>query len=290
MTCALTDELKRFAAEQGADLVGIAPIERFDGTPPEHHPASIFPEVKSVIVLGRRITRGCLRGVEEGTQLSLYATYANNWVPHRFLAYTTVSVASFLEDHRFEAVPLPNLPPETPATGVAVRPGLPAPNVMIDFVDAAVRAGLGQIGLTGELMTPEFGPLQRLQAILTDADLEPSPLCTENPCDQCGLCAESCPLTAIDPKAMSQRSLCGLTVQTAAINRSLCERCQNGARPNPQHRAGQPDRIGALCMRSCVDRLWREHRLRRDFRSPFRTQPAWAIGPTGVPSLQEMRP
>ena len=117
----LTQSLKQTAASAGADLVGIAPVARFDEVAPQHHPASIYPETKSVVALAKRIARGCLRGTEEGTQLSIYPTYACNWVPHRFLAYATVGVASFLEDSRYEAVPLPDLPPETPPMGVPVR-------------------------------------------------------------------------------------------------------------------------------------------------------------------------
>ncbi len=283
----LTAQLHEAARQAGADMLGIAPIERFEGVPAQHHPLSIFPETRSVIAVAKRITRGCLRGVEEGTQFQQYSLYANNWVPHRFLAYTTVGIASFLEDHRYEAVPIPNLPAETPPMGIPVRPGLPAPNVMMDFADAAVRAGLGRIGLTGELMTPEFGPLQRLQVILTDAPLDPSPLCERQVCDYCGGCARACPLSAIDPQKTTERSICGLPVKTAAIDGALCARCQNGVTPNPSHRSGQPDRAAALCMRTCVNRLWRENRLTRQFRNAFRTRAAWQIGPSGVPALQE---
>ena len=66
----LTDALKQHATESGADLVGIADIERFQGLAPQNDPRYIFPEVRSVVILGRRITRGTLRGIEEGTQFS----------------------------------------------------------------------------------------------------------------------------------------------------------------------------------------------------------------------------
>ena len=66
----LTDRLEQHAKESGADLVGIAGIERFEGLAPQHDPRYILPEVRSVVILGRRITRGTLRGIEEGTQFS----------------------------------------------------------------------------------------------------------------------------------------------------------------------------------------------------------------------------
>ena len=280
-----TAELKEVARGAGADLVGVARIARFEDVTAEHHPASIFPEVRSVIVLAKRITRGCLRGVEEGTQFSLYATYAMNWLPDRFMALTTVTVASFLEDQRWEAVPLPELPPQVPAMGVAVKPGLPRPNVMLDFADAAVRAGLGQIGFTGELMTPQFGHLQRVQIVLTDAELDGDPMCAQPVCDRCGECVRACPLGAISSTPARTLTICGTTAALAKIDSALCLRCKNGAWPNRSHPSGAPDRLAAACMRACVCHLEKTNRLEKRFRQPFRQRAAWMVGDNGVPAL-----
>ena len=124
--------LMSFAESIKLDLVGVAPVERFDELPSEKHPRSIFPEVESVVVVGRRITRGTLRGVEEGTNFHGYRMYGYQWLNDRFLAVATFQVASFLEDNGYEAVPLPPLPNEIPAMGIPVRPGAPAPNVLLD--------------------------------------------------------------------------------------------------------------------------------------------------------------
>lgn len=53
-----SNEIKKYAKEHGADLIGIASIDRFQSLAPERSPLSIFPECRSVIVLGRRILRG----------------------------------------------------------------------------------------------------------------------------------------------------------------------------------------------------------------------------------------
>jgi epoxyqueuosine reductase len=283
----LTDELKIAAREAGADLLGIAPIERFDGVAPEHDPQEIFPEARSVVVVGKRLARGCFRGVEEGTQFALYAQFGGTWVPDRFLALTTVGVATFLEDQRWEAVPLPNLPPEAPAMGIPVREGALAPNVMLDFDDAAVRAGLGQIGYSGELLTPEFGPRQRLQVILTDAPLEATPLCEKPVCDLCKQCVTSCPLGAMTEADETELTICGLQMPLAAVNWDTCRGCQNGALPNAKHPAGKPDRLAALCMRSCIHHLEEEGRVSKGLKSSFRRRAAWQVDSTGKSSLVE---
>ncbi|MBN2309300.1 MAG: hypothetical protein JXR94_10035, partial [Candidatus Hydrogenedentes bacterium] len=254
---------------------------------PEHHPRSIFPETRSVVVIGKRIARGCLRGTEEGTQMTLYQQYAVNWVPDRFLALTTVSTATFLEDHRWEAVPLPNLPVQAPAMGVAVRDDAPAPNVMIDFNEAAVRAGLGIIGYNGELMTPQFGPRQRIQIILTDAELAADPLCDEKVCDYCKRCVAACPLHAIDAGQETELEICGLRMPVAAIDYGRCASCRNGASGNPFHPSGRPDRLAAACTRACVHHLEEEELVSNRFRTPFRRRPAWQIDGQGATSLVE---
>ncbi len=282
-TC--TKRLQAVAFEAGVDLIGIAAIARFDDVEASHHPATIFPETRSVIALAKRITRGCLRGTEEGTQLSIYNTYARNWVPHRFLAYATVAVATFLEDQRFEAVPLPDLPPQTPPMGIPVRPDLPAPNVMVDFIDAAVRCGLGQIGLTGELMTPEFGHRQRLTLILSDAELTPTPLCLTNPCNACGACVSACPFDAIQSDRAEAVTVCGLAMPVAPIDDKSCGYCRNGVEPNAGHPSGRPDRMAALCMRSCSLLQDRRDTLTRPANRPFRDKAPWVIGRDGVSRL-----
>lgn len=282
----LTAEFKAFAQEKRVDLLGIAPIDRFSGVAANHHPQSIFPETRSVIVLGKRITRGTLRGLEEGTQFDVYGQYGLSWLADRMLAITTISLATFLEDHRCEAVPLQDLPPQIPPSGIAVKPGIPAPNVMVDIRDAAVRAGVGEIGYCGEILTPEFGPRQRFQMILTDAELTPTPLCQASVCDECKECVSACPLNAIATGADERLEICGKTMTVASIDYGACRSCKNGARGNPNHPAGRPDRLGALCTRTCVDHLERADRVSNQFAGTFRKRPAWQIDHTGQPSLQ----
>ncbi len=282
-----TRDFMQFAEEKRADLIGIAPIERFRGVPATHHPCAIFPETKSVIVVGKRITRGTLRGVEEGTQFDIYGQYGLSWLCDRMLAITTITLATWIEDHCWEAVPLQDLPPQIPPSGVPVRPDLPAPNVMVDAKDGAVRAGLGEIGYSGELLTPQFGPRQRVQMILTDAVMAPTPVCDTAVCTECKQCAATCPLDAISATESDCVEICGKTMTVGEIDYGVCRRCQNGTRGNPYHSAGLPDRLGALCNRSCVQSLEQEGRVSNSFSAPFRKRPAWQRDAFGRASLQE---
>lgn len=287
MGAELTQEFKDYARARGADLVGVAPVERFDELESARHPRAIFPEARTVVVLAKRITRGALRGVETGTQFELYRQYANNWVPHQFLAETTVAAAGFLEDRGWETVPLPDLPPQTPAMGIPVAEGRPAPNVMLDFIDAAVRAGLGELSLMGELLTPEFGHRQRLQLILTDAPLEPTPPIETSLCSDCRACADACPLQAVNAGAAEEKTICGRTFRVARVSDALCRTCGNGAAPNPYHTAGRTDRLAAACHRACLIHLEQAGKLKTAFANRFRQAPAWSMDRRGNLSMEE---
>ena len=46
----LTAEVKELALAAGADLVGVASIDRFDSAPADVHPRSVFSKTQSVIV------------------------------------------------------------------------------------------------------------------------------------------------------------------------------------------------------------------------------------------------
>ena len=52
------EQVKKTARALGADVVGIAPIGRFQGAPIQMDPRQIMPEATSVIAMGCRVMRG----------------------------------------------------------------------------------------------------------------------------------------------------------------------------------------------------------------------------------------
>jgi len=58
---------------------------------------------------------------------------------------------------------------------------------------AATRAGLGWIGKSSLLVTPEFGPRVRLQTILLAAGLPANEPVTASRCGTCDACVTACP-------------------------------------------------------------------------------------------------
>ncbi len=270
-------EVLAAAKQIGIDLIGFASRSRFDGVDAQHNPFSIFPEAKTVIMLGKRICRGALRGVEEGTNFGDYSLFGKNWLEDEFLSFACYDLVRMLEDNGWEACPLFPNPSELGPQGVSVADGRPAPNVYPDFDYAAVACGLGEIGRNGLFLTPEFGSRQRFHMILTDAEIEPTPLFEGHVCDGCGKCAVSCPLGAVDMQNTVKVEICGKVMEVASINYSLCKTCKNGACPNRMHASARPDRIAALCNRTCLCHLEEAELVGSRFENPFRTRDTWSI-------------
>ena len=68
------------AEKEGVDIVGFASKDRFASIDARNNPFSIFPEGNTVIMIGKRVCRGSLRGVEEGTNFGDYNLFGKNWL------------------------------------------------------------------------------------------------------------------------------------------------------------------------------------------------------------------
>lgn len=169
------EALKEYALnEAGANMIGIASIERFDDCPPDFHPHRLNDRARTVIVVGLRILRGSMRGFEQGTSRIPYNTYGYGGIDHIHMRDTLYRLGGYIEDHGFEAVPT------LPWTG------MPPLEPIINHRLAAVAAGLGEIGYSKVLLTDKFGPMQRPGIMLTDAEIEPDPI------KEPGICDKSC--------------------------------------------------------------------------------------------------
>ena len=93
-----SQELKAAAKSFGADLVGIASTASLAYLPKEDNPLSIFPQAKNVIIIGRKIPRGALRGIEQGTEMdNSFAQFGFIDLEDNFLAKTTYDVNIWME-------------------------------------------------------------------------------------------------------------------------------------------------------------------------------------------------
>lgn len=254
-----TQELKQAAKEFGADLIGIAPVERLAHLAPEHNPLSIFPQAKSLIVVGRRIPRGALRGLEQSPEMKgTFDHFGLMMLEDNYLAKTTYDVCVWIEARGFEAVPMFGYDVEEAAKvplAVPVSPDKPAPNVYVDWKLAAHAAGLGEIGANGLFLTPEYGTRQRIAMLLSDFEFEADPVIEPDFCAGCRACIEACPY-----KALSENSR----------DNEICLKCRLGAVQTNFGRFETVDRIGAPCGRGCLASLEARGLLKQKLNRQFR--------------------
>lgn len=88
------------------------------------------------------------------------------------------------------------------------------------YIHYGVQAGLGQLGLNGQLLTPQAGSRCRLAGITTDAPLEfdrPRDFGVEGVCNACQVCVRRCPVGAIPAVRREYRG-----VTKAKLNTKRC--------------------------------------------------------------------
>lgn len=229
----ITSEMvKQASRELGADLCGIASMDRFEGAPTQQDPRFIFPGAQACVVLGFRIPRGYFRGIEEGTYFAAYTAMGYGGLNMVYMPIVLRELTCFIEDHEYEAAPIPNMYPGTTisfASGEvmadrsrAVREGLPHPDVMVDFRVAAFAAGLGEFGYSKVFLNPEYGPAVRYVALLTDAPLEPDPLFEGTLCDRCMSCVRECSAGAISTTETETMVVAGRTIEFGKLDVTKC--------------------------------------------------------------------
>lgn len=197
----MREKIIDLAKKNGADIVTFAPASRFAENDPIFR---IMPETKTVIGMAFRVLRGIYRGVEEGTTYYQYTTMGVENMEETIMPMAQLKVANLIEAEGFIALPQrrhQQIMAEENSTNPevaydAVYRGRTA-EVQMDFLDAAVKCGLGEKSFHNTLLTDEFGPMVRYCFVLTDAELEESPVVTPHLCDNCGKCAKACPGKAI---------------------------------------------------------------------------------------------
>jgi epoxyqueuosine reductase QueG len=189
----MTERIKALVLSGGMDLVGFAPVSRWENAPFMLSPMAIMKGAKSVIVVGIFTTDAW---IEMGGEPTPQHLGAGGWVDQNSLldriAYRQVRA---LEEAGYNAI------------GVASSniwryrkfEGTPSwftPD--LSHIHAATAAGLSETGWSGISITPEYGPRVRFISVVTDAVLEPTPLYQGNKlCDMCGACIKACPTHAL---------------------------------------------------------------------------------------------
>lgn len=169
-----TMELRKLAGKLGVDLFGVADLSRLRELPAGEggDPAGLTAKYRFAVVLGAQLHKLGERAT--GADLDL------------FLEKAALGISAHLEKKNDRAL---IIHPEDEIDPVR-RLGLLSLKVL------AKAAGLGWQGRSLLVVSPEFGPVHRWIALLTNLALEPgAPMA--NRCGDCRRCIDGCPAGAL---------------------------------------------------------------------------------------------
>lgn len=310
-----SQDIKAAAKRLGADLCNIGSIDRWDTAPIQMDPKQIMPNAKSIIALGFRVMRGSLRGIEEGTFFSNYSSMGYGGITYLYMPMTIINLSKMIEDEGYEAVPMGHQSDWRALDTLGylkknfsrpVAPGKAAPDVMVNLRLAAYLCGMGEIGYSKMLLTPEFGPRQRVGIIITDLELEPDPIMEPGTlCNRCMACVRECPGGCIPKDRTVKDKVHDRELEWADVDMNKCNYTFVGAKiadegeatdyistvegyapashtpfvhkPKNLYNSGQAVCGARGCTRACMVSLERRGVLKNKFHSPFRTEKPWSV-------------
>jgi epoxyqueuosine reductase len=177
----LKDELCKKTLSWGADLVGVAALSpAAEYVQKLGFSLSDYPRAVAFGVFFPKAVINELRHGPTHTYLHFYR------VVNARVDDIGLSLNGFLEKRGYRTFPVPSSQRVSRDRLAGVFP----------HRLAAGLAGLGWVGKSGSLITPEVGPRLRLGTVLTDAPLLPDQPVPSR-CGDCTLCRDACPAKAI---------------------------------------------------------------------------------------------
>ena len=193
MENSLTLQVKELAYKLGADLVGIANIERFENAPIKMSPKGILPTAKSVVVCAVHHPDAAIE-LDGEIHPQVLGPYRVQYIMNDKLDVLSFKIGRMLDDLGYKTVPIASSNIWR-YRGYKDMDATFAPDM--SHIYAGVCAGLGELGWNGLCITPEYGARNRFISIITDAELTPTPLYSgKKLCDMCGECVRKCPTNA----------------------------------------------------------------------------------------------
>ncbi len=196
MNTLTAEYIKQLAAKLGADLCGIAPVERFSQAPAGFHPTDVLPGCRSVICVASQFPHTTLT---EGKSQAAYT-----FVRHRMvdkLDRITFLLSEEVEAAGHAAIPVASSDPYD-FWDMERRHG----QGILSLKHAAVLAGLGKMGKNTLLVNQQFGNLLWLGAVLIDAPLAADPVADYSTCpESCRVCLDACPAQALNGISIEQK-------------------------------------------------------------------------------------
>jgi len=189
-------EIKSTALELGADLSGIAPVDRFSSAPKGFHPNDIYGGCQSVLVFAKRLPAGSL--------------FASSCIPYTYinrLITEEVDALTLTLSRKLDALGVKNVPVPSDDPSEYWEPDRTYARGILSLRHAGHLAGLGVLGKSTLLINDRLGNMIQLGALLLNEKLEGDPKATYEVCkENCQLCIQSCPSSALDGITVNQQA------------------------------------------------------------------------------------
>ena len=170
----LGTRLRELLTAEGADLVGYADV------------SDLVPGgLKTGVAMAMAMPRDMLRSIEDGATREYAQWYKDT---NAALDRATKAAGEFLRSQGYAV--------EEHTTDKVVR--RPDQSTEMPHKSIAMRAGLGWIGKSCLLVTPQYGGAVRISVLLTDAPLPPAEPVLEPKCGSCTKCRDVCPYGALN--------------------------------------------------------------------------------------------
>ena len=179
----------------GCDFLGVADLAVVEDFVREQGGDVVagFPKAVSIgIALPRAIVDQLSNRADPAVALN-YRTHAYEIINQR-LNVVASQVASLLQQEGHRALPIP----------AAASVGDGRLCAVFSHKLAAHLAGLGWIGKSCLLVTPQVGPRVRWTSVLTDAPLAATGMPMEQQCGDCTECVDICPVQAFTGRAFDE--------------------------------------------------------------------------------------
>lgn len=186
------DKLKERLFEQGASLVGFAKVQglysKCDMISPtitdSENKQFEIPEYPMGISIAVAIPKEVIKGITIQPTMEYYNTYIS-------LNKQLDTLAEFCEQY------IQSLGYRAYAQTVNRTKEVGNFNTIMPHKTVAVNGGLGWIGKSALLVTPQYGSAVRLTSVLTDAPILPDSRKYDTKCKGCQICKNACPGGAI---------------------------------------------------------------------------------------------
>ena len=192
----LTKEIEKLSRNYGVDYFGIADLKLAKDFIADQG-GEIVSEYPFSITLGIKLQNSIVdqlpkKNTDNGIAVNYY--FHGYQVINQRLDFVSSLIGSFIGNKGFKALPIP----------AAER--IDNERICASFSHklGANLAGLGWIGKSCLLVTPDHGPRVRFTTILSDAPLKPKNKILENRCGECNECVKICPANAFSGKAFAQ--------------------------------------------------------------------------------------